>query len=62
MFFRFLTFFQAPAAPTLSFWPSPSSNSMSGIPTKTNINKKGRMKAPGVRFFIRSFYNFSTVT
>ena len=40
------TFFQAPAAPTLSFWPRPSSSSMRGMPTNSSITRKGNTKAP----------------
>ena len=51
------TFFQAPAAPTLSFWPSPSSSSISGIPTSTSITRKGSTNAPGEYedLIVRSF-------
>ena len=59
--FHFLTFFQAPAAPTLSFCPRPSSNNISGIPTNTNINKKGRMKAPGHSDVFRALVHFTVV-
>ena len=44
--FIHLTFFQAPAAPTLSFWPRPSSSSSSGIPTTISMMKNGIMNAP----------------
>ena len=40
------TFFQAPAAPTLSFCPRASSSRRRGIPTTTSISRKGRIKAP----------------
>ena len=37
------TFFQAPAAPTLSFCPRASSSRRRGIPTTTSISRKGRI-------------------
>ena len=45
----FPTLGQAAAAPSLSFWPSPSSSSSSGIPTQTSITRNGMMNAPGWR-------------